>query len=483
MKKSDVNDIDLIFRNHFEESEVPVTNRKALWNRINGSPNRYRVIPFLFLGFLISFISYAAYSSYFKNDIEVLYNKSSSEPELADFQSSQFPSKTLNINVEDNISPPNLNEVTNIDINKQENSPGETANQIEVNTGNSGLPISTKNDETEYSKYQSDITPSQNFYSDQTKTVRYDEHNLTQNGINNSIPAGLAEEEIENEKGSTTRVSKLEKLSFLDVGIQNIALEELPIKNTIKKCTTEGGGNLFVDVYTTAGIPVERITLNDAYADQTSHRDTWEERYRTLPSISAGISVGYETSQGLGLSIGAEYHRIESEYQRVQTITERVTVYDPMAYFYYDVNNEVVWTGDSVTAISSFDRTVSIGNSSNLIHIPLELSYELYNKAPWKVRASAAAIFNFSLNYRGHYLRPDQSLVQIDESNNDTYVSKNLGFGFEGGAYLGYGLSDNWELYFGPKFRFNNKSYWNDTEAINTSRHFISLRTGLRYHF
>jgi len=194
-------------------------------------------------------------------------------------------------------------------------------------------------------------------------------------------------------------------------------------------------------------------------------------------------SQGYEFGSGLSIAGGAEYQRLESQYETIQTITERVTVYDPEAFFFFDDQGQIVYVGDSVTAISTYDRTLSVSNSTTMIHIPVELSYPLLSKGNWKIKGIAGAVMNLSLQYRGRYVRPDLSVIEINAANASSYISTNIGLSVEGGVHLGYKIGEEWELYLSPRFRYNQQSYILTTEVVNQSRHFVNLRSGLQYRF
>ena len=154
-----------------------------------------------------------------------------------------------------------------------------------------------------------------------------------------------------------------------------------------------------------------------------------------------------------------------------------------MAFFFFDQNNEIVWVGDSVTSVTTFDRTISHANTTELVNLPIHLSYRFAQVGPFNIKATVGGILNLSVQYRGRFLQPDMTLQIVDESNQDQFVATSLGIGFEGDIDASYYLGGNWELYLSPRYRFNQSSYFSNNQSIRTSRDYIGLRTGVRYLF
>ena len=263
---------------------------------------------------------------------------------------------------------------------------------------------------------------------------------------------------------------------------QQIPFLDFKNKDSWSKCEVKIPGHFFLDLYGIAALPIDKIELQPGN-DQFAYRDLWDQRFDPVSSWHGGFQAGYQFPWGLSISTGFEYQNLITKYEDDQSITEMITVWDPMAYFYRDANNDIVWVGDSVTAINIYERKIVSENKHTLYSIPVQVSLELYKKPNFHIAADASAILNISKNYKGQFIRSDQTLIAIDSGNHDNYMQSDIEISYELGLRMGYYFNDNWEAYMSPRFRYNPNSYLLDTEVLKVTRNFAGLRAGIRYHF
>ncbi|MBT8220216.1 MAG: hypothetical protein KJP00_10335, partial [Bacteroidia bacterium] len=282
----------------------------------------------------------------------------------------------------------------------------------------------------------------------------------------------------------TTRLAQLSTLSSINdqVFSRDLPFLDFRDKDSWSKCEVKIPGHFFVDLYGMGALPMDKIELQPG-SDQFVYRDLWDDRFDPVSSWHGGIQAGYQFPWGLSISAGLEYQHLITKYEDDQSITEMITIWDPMAYFYRDSNNDIVWVGDSVTAINIYERKVVSENKTTLYHLPVQVSIELYKKPNFHIAADVAAILNFSKSYTGQFIRSDQTLIAIDSGNHDNYLKTDIGISYEAGIRMGYFFNDNWEAYLSPRFRYNPNSYLLDSEVLKVTRNFVGLRTGVRYHF
>ena len=252
-------------------------------------------------------------------------------------------------------------------------------------------------------------------------------------------------------------------------------------------CSTSGRkngikGNLFVESYVFGGVPIDHVSLEENALEQTDYLNLWEDRFESLSTFSGGLMVGYQLGSGLEISGGAEYQRIEAQYETVQRVTEIIQVFDPMAFFFIDDDGNTVWVADSVSAVSVYDRTTSISNRSSLLNIPFQLSYPIYQKGPWQLRAVGGGSFNFSIEHKGVFLRDNQQLVQLDDTSAATFMASKIGLCIEGWLQLSTFLTERMEFYVSPRYRYSRQSYLAQSEILSVSRDLVGLRVGAKYH-
>jgi|GEM_PF-6426897 len=282
----------------------------------------------------------------------------------------------------------------------------------------------------------------------------------------------------------TPAIQSLESQLWIgDIGRVETPMYDLPKNQKKLACEFKTKQRLYLDVYGALALPIERVNLSASSADLTTYRDEWISRYKPVSSISGGISLGYQLTPKIDVSVGMEYQRVETQYRTTRTVTEIIRVFDPMAYFYHDDMGAVVWVADSVTAVRQYDRTTSLPTTTHLLSTPLQISYAFSQSGPWNVKLSASGIFNWSIHQRGQYLREDLTLMPVDRSNESLFVRPRVDLSVELGAHVGYFVQDQLEVYMSPRFRYNPTSYHPRSAALSLTRHFLGLRTGIQYHF
>ncbi len=508
MQKSDQNHIDDLFKNHFDSFEAPVVDREGLWRKIVGKDNSRRMFLWLFCSIGVASLAWVVSAEVdFNNKVEktsievanleaIEVQKSNDERvktlvsiiedskekdlnELPDEKNKESIESTESVKINGpNVSKDNVNKRVEKSID-QKTIDGKVPSKVEESQDVSqSLQVNVSDVERQSEDDFESFTEVERNQEQKTKEEVVGKFEITKAADEVLFGAGRASER-KTSRAISTLENRINEITSTRPGLNDKYNSKLV-------CATNGSdglsGHLFFDLYSGVSVSLDQVSLNPGFVDEIAYQTAWVDRYTTLPSLSAGLAVGYETDRGMSLSGGVEYQRLESQYRTTQTVTEIIMVYDPMAYFYYDDNNEIVWVADSVTAVSRYDRTVSLGSKTHLISIPLQLTIPIVSKAGWHIKALVGGAFNFSMTHRGHHLRDDLIVEPITSTNENTYMNQSVGFSIDGGLHIGRYLSEKLELYISPRYRYNRTSYLNSSEHLSLSRDFLGLRVGARYH-
>jgi len=450
--------IDDMFQQHFVETAIPMENQEKLWQRI-ASKKDDRNRGFFWLGMLgLAFCVMAEFTI-------INFNKTSN----TNLHSN-------NISAIQKYTPQNnLNEELIIAGKTEEEEEAQTNNKT-ISTKHS-LKTTNRNSVTPLSRSQS--KPNENL-----EIVKEENSALSKVKLEEHQESRIADLVVLANDNSF----QSDSYGIIDASrINRLYKESAPLKlnqsDSWSKCEVKTPGHFFVDAYGQGGLPMDNVDFAQAGNDQTAYRDLWNERFDPKASWHGGVQIGYEFQNGLRVSAGAEYQELVTEYSDNQRITETIRVWDPQAFFTVDMNGDRVWQGDTVTAINIYDRRFVRKNTHTLFHIPLQVSYDIYKKPGFHIAVDVAAALNLSKTYEGQYIRSDQTLIMIDENNQDNYISNDIGVSLSAGLHFGKYLNDNWEVYASPRFRYNPNSYLLDTETLKVTRSLIGLRGGVRYHF
>ena len=501
MRESD-HDIDKLFGTHFEDFEVKVTDKEGLWRRINPDRSNRKFLLLMFIGVVaasslmlawtideIEYSREAAGGGSEDTIINSLYIENAPEDQGHSNEELTERIEAILEKVDEGIDDKatireGLEPIHNRSKSKETVKEQKQKNfEIEK--------AEEKNDELENSHpYRKELNALRVFdteatgYNQELEEVSFDESqkvNKEQGEPDKSV--SIADKTILRKQ--TLILSDIAPLSIKSLDDQSAILDELSDNKLVCSMTSTrgfGSGHLFLDVYSSFGLPIDNVSLQSGSEDEQDYLALWNDRYQSLSSISGGVMIGYSMNNGLEISAGGEYQLIESQYRTTQRVTEIIRVYDPMAYFFTDDDGNTVWVADSVSAVSVYDRTTSIANRSTLLSVPFQLSYPIYQKGVWQVRAVGGGAFNFSLEHRGQHLRSNQQLVQLDDNNRNNFISPRIGVSIEAGLQFGTFVGERLELYASPRYRYNRQSYLVSTEAISVARDFIGLRVGAKYH-
>jgi|GEM_PF-4447492 len=462
----ELNNIDDMFQQHFAETTVPMSNQEELWQRIAKKKDD-RGIGFWWSGLmglgLLILSGVLLYGFTKKDEINISDNNIAS---VTNYQNSDNPENRSEI------VTPILEEKTerkveekNIDKAIGELKKEEKSNQIIIPTEKK-VNFSNKVIETEVGSNNviaQEIIPIQNVEAIES----------------NSASAKIEETSIANTKSATN----LGSFGFRDLNSDGLKDFKVPYDESWDQCEVKEQGHFFADVYGQGGLPMDEIGFSQEGSDQFAVRDLWDMRFTPKASWHAGAQVGYEWPSSFRLSAGAEYQEIVTEYADNQRVTEVIRVWDPQAFFEIDMNGDRVWVGDTVTAINVYDRRFVRKNKHTLLHIPVQVGYDIYKRPGFHIGLDVSAALNISKSYEGQFIRSDQTLIIVDDANQDNYMSKDIGISFSAGLHFGKYLNEDWEVYASPRFRYNPNSYLLDTETLKVTRNFMGIRLGVRRHF
>ena len=455
--------LDDMFRQHFTETTMPVSNTEELWSRI-ALKKKERRNGFLWVG-LVALVLCGLIGPHLIDQVSIASS--------SDSKSITAPSSIKEVQPNNNVNPQfiiasdNQESASITSIDKPQI---QSPKVINVVNGNH-LPLKSASVAIlQNSPVREVVAPA----SEKQQSSKTD--NLSPVPPQNQISSSDKVHNLLIDSESVTSL-KLGEMDFKP------ALNDLSQSDSWSRCEVKAPGHLFVDLYGQGGLPLDKITFSQSGSDQTAYRDLWDQRFDPKASWHGGLQIGYQFRNGLRASGGAEYQELVTQYADNQRITEIIRVWDPQAYFTIDNNGDRVWVGDTVTAINIYDQKFVKKNKHTLVHIPVQLGYDIYSRPGFHIGLEIGAAFNISKSYAGQYIRSDLTLIEVDENNQDSYISKDIGVSLSAGLHFGYYQNDHLEFYLSPRFRYNPNSYLLDTETLKITRNILALRGGIRYHF
>ena len=476
MEKSNQDHIDQLFKEQLEQHSATVVDSNVLWDQIQNKKDRRKSIFYLLgIGMLIILFSLSElkYNAHITEQFQV--NSSSSSVTQSTSLLSISPNKTAHTSIASDQTP---SEIETIEKNTKKTATLSIATSSESGPSNDATSAAGGGG-IDKEKLLHQLVEIADKYNSETPVLEDEDQDFAKHDE-------LTEEllDITSAKLTASLISLPKSITQLEVPDVQMPVQ-MPLlkrdRNPLNDCVIDGGSRLFFDVYTSGTYSLDQMSLSQG-SDRSDYLALWDERYQTLPGINFGAQIGYKINNNAAIKGGIEYQTFQTQYTEVKTITERTTIIDPMAFFYYDANNEIVWVADTVLAISIYDQTNKFANTISQLNLPVSLEYKLVDRKPFSVTAEAGMNLNFRLNYKGVFLDNDGSLTDISNMN-DTYLAPSLGIGVEGGLRFGYFLGDHWEAAITPSFSSNQSSYWRATRLINQSRNFVKLKGGVRYHF
>lgn len=472
MEKSNHHHIDQLFKKQLEQHSASVVDSNVLWDQIQNKKDRRKSIFYLLgIGMLIVLFSLS----------ELKYNSHITDQFQANASSSSMTQNglLLPLSQDKQTSTSILSEAIDSEIETFEKNISKTATYA-IASGTESGPSNISSSAAggggiDKEKLLHQLVELADKYNSETLLLEEEVENI-------SSQDDLTKRSLDINSAKLTSPLKSIPNDFAQLEVPKVQIPLLKRdRNPLNDCVIDGANRLFFDLYTSGTFSLDQMSLNQG-SDRSDYLALWDERYQTLPGINFGAQIGYKINNKAAIKGGIEYQTFQTQYTEVKTITERTTIIDPMAFFYYDANNEIVWVADTVLAISIYDQTNKFANTISQLNLPVSLEYKLLDRKPFSITAEAGMNLNFRLNYKGVFLDNDGSLTDISNTN-ETYLAPSLGLGVEGGLRFGYFLSDHWEAAITPSFSSNQSSYWSATRLINQSRSFVRLKGGVRYHF
>lgn len=242
------------------------------------------------------------------------------------------------------------------------------------------------------------------------------------------------------------------------------------------------GVGFFIETYAFGGLPLISNALNaDQNIDYSNFLTLWNQGESAVSSFAGGFMLGLETRGGISLSAGLEYQQIQNRLNREQTIIERITVYDEMAYYFLDSNNNRVYVADSVTTTRTFTRSVQAAKTHTLINLPLLLGY--HNQiGNFRYGIVAGVNFHLQNEFTGKVLDPSGQIIDANTGTSTAVYRTSMDLSFMGGLDFGYMTNDWLEIYLSPRFRYQPGSWLNANHPLESTIQLVGLQAGLRMH-
>ena len=237
-----------------------------------------------------------------------------------------------------------------------------------------------------------------------------------------------------------------------------------------------------IEGFAFGGIPMISNRLNDNTEFGTdNYLSTWNQSETAVSTFSAGLLIGLETQWGGSISAGLEYQKIQNRLNQEQRIIERITVYDEMAYFFIDSNNNRVYVADSVTTSRTYTRELQTAKTHTLINIPILLGY---HRQMGKFRYGIIGGVNVHLRneFKGKALDASGQIIDASSDSPNAIYRKDLNMSIIGGIDAGYMIGEGLEFYLSPRFRFQGDSWLRSDHPLISRIQLMGLQAGVRLH-
>ncbi len=250
------------------------------------------------------------------------------------------------------------------------------------------------------------------------------------------------------------------------------------------RCSDKGSSRpgFLIEGFAFGGVPLISNRLNNSTdGDYDSYLASWNQSETAVSTFSAGLLIGLESQWGGSITAGLEYQKIQNRLNQEQRITERITVYDEMAYFFIDSNNNRVYVADSVTTSRNYTREIQTAKTHTLINLPVLLGY---HRQIGKFRYGIIGGVNFHLRneFKGKALDASGQIMDASSDSPNAIYRKDLNMSIIGGIDAGYMIGEGLEVYLSPRFRFQGDSWLRSDHPIVSRIQLMGLQAGVRLH-
>lgn len=485
------NNIDRIFNEHFEQLELPMSGVDDLWAKIDKKKKRRRLMPFWIFGFFIILFSFT--SLYFINASESQKDKTTS------IQQKQF--------------------IDFIDTNSKKKKDLSNAS----NLSNSAVGTKNSNELIEVPKTIRQTTNSNSILNvadmpynipvqKTTAVVKTNEQfGFSKTPINHSLSIAKASETTFQNFKQSDAVKNSNSIQFLHVVSNNAKqdfLTNLPVKSmlgilkpnvdlqfpmatlslepnkSIKPLANQAHKpKIFVDLFSQAFIPFEKIKRldNTSRIGESLKSELYEslrnQHFDPLASYGGGIQMGALFNNGLGVSVGLEYLRTESQFTDEQIEVNRILSYDSTAYIIKASSGQDLFIGDEIYGQLISKNDVFEAVREDQYNIPISLFYRLKSKSKLQFQLKGSLVYMLNKTVVGKHIADDLILFELNSEMQQTYFNQALNFDI--GLDIGYNISQNLEIYLNPKLRYD-PSHLN-SDLVKISRTYYGGQLGIRY--
>jgi len=329
--------------------------------------------------------------------------------------------KNINTSINNSTSSTQISKATSqkqyqkIKTTQQNNYPSKTLDNTLVNISNNNTTSEqiTEQDEN-------------NFYTNNASTVL----------VKPTITPLLFKQLSEVNTAPKTIINKKKKLLFVNNPI------DCPGESSSYK------KNWYVETYLAPEYVFKKVTAINPNSAFMQRKDSSE---KMVMGITFGAKVTKGLSNNLYIKAGLQYAHLiekmtsiyESERKEITIITIRTET---------DINGNSVTVSDTSKQIQiSYANKVNYNVYKNL-ELPITLGYEVYNRG-FKASVNGGVIINLASSYQGKIL--DTSMQLINAKDNAGFYKHTVGLSLLGSVSLIKPLSDNFDVFAEPYFRYN----------------------------
>lgn len=231
--------------------------------------------------------------------------------------------------------------------------------------------------------------------------------------------------------------------------------------------------NLFVEVYASPDIPVNKISSNNA--DYLRHKDSTSQMKL---SYTFGVRIGAALGEHFTVKTGFQYSDINEKFNYLNKNATR-TVPVVITRTLTNSSGETMMLLDTSNLIQAGKDYKLSYNHYKSIDIPILIGYET-NGERLKAAFNTGIILNIKTSYKGEILDASLNAADINSYNiykNNTGVSLYFGLG------VSTKLNDNFRLFTEPYVRYRLNSMTGTRQSFSQKINVGGLSLGLRYNF
>ena len=282
-------------------------------------------------------------------------------------------------------------------------------------------------------------------------------------------------------QGNIEKQDKLKLIALSPIRVNDTDLLTLPqktlnLQNNIKALLPEQSitniktPKIFIGLHTSIGLSNKDIN-ND---NSNSYTHLRKETEMALEHIETEVHLGYQISEKWSIISGINHLRQVEQFKwegDYSTSSDGAYLYA----IYLPNETDSIPTYMTGTHLKSVHRKMNIYNKSNILSIPLKISYTM-GLGKNKLSITPGILYTAVIKTKGYMLSPDVTPINLSDIKNELDISYSLNVQFV------KRIKGNTQLTIGSNYRYIPT--WTQINDLNTSTlryHMINLHLGIRH--